>query len=266
MLKRILPITLIGLLLVVLPITLIEDVRNGVVSATSPITSFFNRQRLGIGGFFENISQVGTLRSDRNALQTEVLKLQQEVARLENIEQENTSLRKELGVTGVVKETDKVFARIVLQGSDPLDRSFTIDAGSNQGITVGQPVVHQGYLVGRVTTTRKDSSIVRSVVSPKSIIQAWLPSNQQLGILVGDGNTASLREIDQGITIEPNSLVETSGLSGGAAGSLPRGISLGTISSSLSVPSDLKQSFRLNLGVDPGSIEDVLVLLIPIQQ
>jgi rod shape-determining protein MreC len=265
MLRRILPFLIVAVVLIGIPTLFIDSVRNSATKTSAPTAHFLTRQRLAVQGFFENISQLGSLKLDKNTLQTEVLKLQQEVARLENIEQENVSLRRELGVTGVVKTTDKVFARIVVQGADPLDRSFTIDAGSNQGLAVGQPVVHQGYLVGRIISVRKDSSIVRSIVSPKSIIQAWTIGNQQLGIVVGDGNTASLREIDQGIVLDSGLMVETSGLSGGVTGSLPQGISLGTITSSLSVPSDLKQTFRMNLGIDPASIEDVMVLLIPVQ-
>lgn len=265
MLRKALPLLIIGILLIIVPTVFIDGARNQASAAASPFATFLNRQRLGVQGFFSNVTQVGGLREEKNQLQAEVLRLQQEVARLENIEQENTSLRRELGVTGVVKDTEKVFARIILQGADPLDRNFTINVGTKQGVANGQPVVHQGYLVGRVISARSDSSVVRSIVSPKSIIQAWTPSNQQLGIIVGDGNTASLREIDQGVTVEQGIQVETSGLSGGAAGSLPQGISLGTISGTTSVPSDLKQSFRLNLGIDPASIEDVLVLLIPFQ-
>jgi rod shape-determining protein MreC len=265
MIKRSIPFLVAAIILVIVPSFLIRDVRNGVRSSLSPVSQFLNRQRVSIQDFFTNIQQVSELREERVKLQSEILSLQQEVARLENIEQENISLRRELSVSGVVKDTEKVFARIILQGSDPLDRVFIISAGTDQGVSTGQPVVHQGFLVGRILEVQKNTSVVRSIVSPKSLVQAWMPASQELGLLVGDGNTASFREIDQGKTLEPGLPVETSGLSGGVSGSLPQGIAIGNLGAILSSPSDLKQSFRVNLGVDPASIKDVLILSIPTQ-
>lgn len=262
MIKRFLPIALVAFILILLPFTLVESWRNVAIQAVSPITTRADAVRRATGNFFTNLGQISGLRTEKEALQNEILDLRRQVSELEDVQRENEALRKELGVTGTVHDTDKAFAHIVLQTNNPLDRSFVIDVGTKEGIKVGQPVVNQGFLIGRIVSVRADSAVVRSIVSPKSIIQAWIPGLNQKGVITGDGNTANLIEIDQGAQIDIGQNVETSGLAGANSTSIPAGILIGKVASNTSAPSSLKQSFRITLGVDPSTLEEVMVLLI----
>jgi rod shape-determining protein MreC len=118
-------------------------------------------------------------------------------------------------------------------------------------------VISQGALIGRVTEVRSQSSVVRAITSLSSGIQARLTLNQEKGYLVGTGNGVVLKDISQGLAVESGSVVETSGL----GGSLPQGILIGTIDSLQSAKSELSQTFRIALPVDPLNIQSVLILL-----
>jgi rod shape-determining protein MreC len=173
------------------------------------------------------------------------------------MQRENADLRKELGISGVTRDTPKTLTHIILQGDNPLDYTFTIDSGSAQGVKVGQPAVAQGVLIGRVIEVRSQTSIVRSVTSLQSRVQAWLATNQEKGFLVGTGNSVELQDITQGLDIPTGTTIETSGL----GGTLPQGILIGSIESIKSAKSDLTQTFRVQLPIDPLSVQSLFILL-----
>ncbi|MEI8003625.1 MAG: rod shape-determining protein MreC, partial [Methanothrix sp.] len=134
---------------------------------------------------------------------------------------------------------------------------YLVSIGSNQGIKLGQPVIREGYLVGKVIEVRKESCVVRSVLSPLSIIQVWIPTLNEKGYLQGDGNTLTVKDITQGVAVPEGSLVESSGL----GGTLPQGLLIGTTGKLLTEPSDLAQNYRLTPGTDPSNLESIMILL-----
>jgi rod shape-determining protein MreC len=258
MFRRILIAVALILVLIILPTSLVTPLRDRGARTTAPVGGFFVRESAAIRNFFHTITQIGSLRDDKQKLQTQVLTLQQQLAAQENLQRENDTLRKELGVTGVSRSSKKVFARVILQGSDPLDYTFTVNVGSADGVKEGQPAVSQGFLIGRVMTVREHSSIVRSITSRKSGIQAWLAETREKGYLVADGNVVLLSQITQGVTVKPDSVIETSGL----GGSIPQGILIGQVGALESAPSQLTQTFRVTLPYDPKSLESLFILLV----
>lgn len=257
MLRRSLALAIAALVFLVLPLAVSGTLRNAAVHAAAPLTTFLSAQRLAVSQFFTNLSQVGTLRGERAQLQEEIAVLQQQLSELESAKRENEALRAELGVAGNSRELPKVLANVVLQGTDPLDRTFTVTSGRTAGIRVGQPAVSRGYLIGRVIEVREHSAVVRSILSPQSIVQAWLPTLGEKGLLVGDGNTVSLQKLAQGVEIPGSALIETSGL----GETLPQGLLIGTVGTALSRPSDLSQTFRVDLAADPSTATTVFILL-----
>ena len=251
----------LGLVLVlfVLPVTLVSKLRDTALTIVKPVAHFFVTRSTGLRNSVNNFNQLGDLRDQNTTLEGQVISLQQQLIDQNSIKQENTDLRKQLGVTGIVHDTAKVLAQIALyNNADPLDPTFTITVGSSDGVKVGQPAVNQGVLIGRVISVRDHSAVVRSVRSQKSLIQAWIDPDHQLGVMTGTGNTATLSYISQGVTIPPKSVVETSGL----GGTLPQGILIGNTGASLSAKSDTSQSFTIEQLVDPTTMQSMFILLV----
>lgn len=257
MLKRFAYLSILVILLILVPSSPSAYVRNKASLVMSPVGSFLVKQNVRFTNFFRNIRQISSLRQDKQNLQQELISLQQKLAEQESLRRENDALRQELGVAGVSRNFKKVLAHVIIQGSDPLDRCFTVDAGSNQGVKAGQPAVSQGFLLGRVISVRDNSAVVRSILSKESRIQAWIAESREKGLLVGDGNTAFLSDINQGVTIKDRSVVETSGL----GGSLPQGILIGQTDQIISKQSDLSQKFLIKLVQDPTGAESLFILL-----
>jgi len=255
--KRYASVFLILLLVLLIPTFAIAKVRDQFLLLFRPLSRVLVKENTSLHNTLLSLKEISSLRQDNEQLRTEIISLQQQVSDQETITRENQSLRKELGVTSVTRDTPKLLGHIILQGSDPLDRTVTLDIGSAQGVKEGQPAVSQGTLLGRVVSVQKNSSVVRYITSRQSKIQAWVASNREKGLLVGDGNSAYLTEITQGVTVKPQDVVETSGL----GGSLPQGILIGQINEATSKPSDLSQRFSITLPQDPSSIESLFVLL-----
>jgi len=247
------------LILFVLPITLVSRLRDIATSAVAPIGHFFLSKSTGLRNTVNNFSQLDDLRNQNTDLQAQVISLQEQLIELNNVKQENEDLRKQIGVTGVVHDTTKVLAQVSLyNNADPLDPTFTISAGSTAGIKVGQPAVYQGVLVGRVISVRDHSSVVRSVRSQKSLIQAAIDPGHNLGVVTGTGSGVTINYVNQGVTIAPKSIVETSGL----GGTLPQGILIGSTGDQLSAKNDTSQTFSIDQVVEPSSIQSLFVLLV----
>jgi len=253
----------LAIILLVLPFSVSSRLQNSASRGLAPITKFFQRQRVAVSNYSAELGQIGQLRQDKQGLQEQITSLQQQLSDYESLKRENAALQQELGVTGTAAELPKVLAHVIVQGSDPLDPTFTIDVGSAQGIKNGQPVVAGGYLVGRIISVRGQSSEVRSILSSQSIVQAWIPTINDKGLLIGQGNTVTLEKITQGLTVPATSVVETSGLSGTGSAEvpLPQGLLIGTTSTNLSKASDLTQTFQVDITQDPNNLETVMVLL-----
>jgi rod shape-determining protein MreC len=264
MYRRIVFLVFFAIVLFVVPFSMSSWLRDRSIRTVAPLTIFLQKQRLAVTNFFLSLDQLDQLRTDKESLQQEVVSLQQQLSDYEQLKRENETLHKELGVTGTARDLPKVFAHIIVPGSDPLDRTFTIDVGKSQGIRVGQPAVSGGYLVGRIIEVRDHSAQVRTILSAQSVVQAWIPTIGDKGLLIGEGNTVSLQKISQGFAVPPGSIVETSGLSSSLDSDilpLPPGILIGTTGTTLSQASDLTQTFRIDIATDPSSLESVMILL-----
>lgn len=257
MLRRTLYVAGFILLLFLLPVRFSSSLRSVVLHSVSPLTKPLVRFNRSISNTWLELAQIPSLLQQRSDLQTQVVGLQEQLLRNQQLTEENTVLRQELGVTGSTSQSPKVYAHIIIQGSDPLDRTAVLDVGTDQGVLSGQPAVYQGVLIGRITSTNRTTSTVRFITSNKSLIQAQISSNQEKGILAGNGVGVGLSDIEQGISPAANSTIETSGL----GGSLPAGILIGVIGQVTSKPSSLSQTFQVNLPYDPGLLSSFFILL-----
>ena len=254
--KRFIALCLVVIVVYTLPVSLSTRLREVTIRLIRPVGSSLIKHNANLYNFYNNLKQISELRNQNITLEKEVAGLQQQLSQQADIKEENTALLKEVGVTGVTITTKKVFAQVVVTGNDPLDRTLTVDAGSVDGVQVGQPAVVQGALVGTVIQTSTHTSVIRAITSDKSNIQAWIISNHQEGFLSGTGTGLILSQITQGISVPNASGVETSGL----GGSLPQGILIGQTSGTLSQPSDLSESFSITPTQDPDTIQSLFIL------
>lgn len=128
-----------------------------------------------------------------------------------------------------------VSADVVWQNPTLWYATVGIDAGTGDGVRVGDPVIDGDGLVGTITSVYADGAIVRLITDQNSGVSARLARNGLLGIVqpeVGDPNQLSLQYVANADNVQPGDDVVTSGTVSGRLDSLfPPGIPIGQVTS-----------------------------------
>ena len=127
----------------------------------------------------------------------------------QSLKQENNSLKKwkdlglkllveneELkGLLNTAKKDNQKFttARVISNSGGSYVKTITINAGSNDGVKVGNPVVNNWGMVGRVVDLGKNASRVLLTVDINSQIPVYFENSLHRAILVG--NNSDLLEL-----------------------------------------------------------------------
>lgn len=164
--------------------------------------------------------------STNTYLQRQNVMLQDELSRLRSAEQQNRILRELLNLREE-SEHSLVPVRIVAKDLTGINNSFTINAGSNDGISTGMPVINADGLLGQVILTSGSFSQVLPYSNSLFRVSAQIQGSRAYGIAswTGNGDELILQYVPQTIPVEPGELVETSGFSN----QYPPGIPIGEI-------------------------------------
>lgn len=200
---------------------------------TTRTLAFVQRPLLAVGTWVTDLS--GGLRSrsgllaENAELQKKLLALSLYQTELEFLRDENTSLKLQLGY---IMETDliQVTARVTARQVSPDAATIAIDRGSDDGLTIGDPViVEEGVIIGKIFQITSKSATVRLLSDRRSNAAATILNNDRtLGIVVGSSGTLlDFDFIPQSTELEVNDVVVTSGLEE----SVPHGFVIGIINS-----------------------------------
>jgi rod shape-determining protein MreC len=149
-----------------------------------------------------------------------------------------------------------VSALVVGTQMQALTNTVTIDAGTEDGIRTGMPVVTDHGLIGRVTSTSGHYAIVQLLLHKDLRVSARIQRSRVNGIIrwTGGGElrminvpkTSDVIAGDVAITSEFSSI-------------FPGGIRIGVVSSTRDVPGDLFQEIMVRPSVDFDRMEEVFV-------
>ena len=240
-------------------IPVVREVRRGAVQVLSPVENAFASITRPIRNFFGDDSD---LKAQNDRLQAEVEALRAQritdadvVERLRQLEaQQNVSY---LEAANLPAET----ARLV---SGPFSNFETyttlIDKGTNSGLSVGNPVVTNGGLIGRIASVTPDRSVVQLLTDPDLRLGIRIAETQVLG----DGRGAGADQpfiVDHGISltaqiVEGQSVI-TSGLSRAI---MPPGIPIGTVAKVTRDQSNQTQILEVAPGADFSTLNVVRVI------
>ncbi|MBO6793105.1 MAG: rod shape-determining protein MreC [Balneolaceae bacterium] len=160
-------------------------------------------------------------------LQEQNILLQDELSRLRAIEQENIELRKLLNYQNN-SNFDLQPVRFVTKTLNGINNTFTVNAGSKQGVEVGMPVITSDGLVGKVIITASNYSQVMPYFNNLFRVSARIQQTQSMGIVSWPGDNMSELVMDfvpKTIPVDSGFVVETSGF----GNEFPGGIPIGTV-------------------------------------
>ncbi len=232
----------------------------------------------GLASTFNTLSELSQTVRDVRALQQRVQALEEENAaltveniRLREFEAENRELRDRLNFASenptysligsdVVERgcTTYPCAEVTGQDTNPYLRYIIINAGSNDGVAPGMPVVTEGSaLIGRIARVTPHLAFVQLINDPTSEVAAMVQRNRVTGMVVGEkeGNLI-MTEILPDEEVNEGDYVITSGL----GGLMPRALILGQVASIEYQEAALFQEALLRPAVDFRRLDMVLVI------
>lgn len=205
------------------------------------LTIAVNRHRDGLNSLRQiSITMVSALeeplsniRVYRQALQTNTylqrqnILLQDELSRLRTIELENDELRKLLNYQNN-SDLDLLPVRFVTKNLSGINNTFTINAGINDEIVTGMPVVTSDGLVGKVILTSGNYAQVMPYYNNLFRVSARIQQTRSVGIVSWQGENMSelvMNFVPKTIEVDSGYVIETSGF----GNEFPGGIPIGTV-------------------------------------
>lgn len=167
---------------------------------------------------FSNAEEIGRLRAENTRLKAAAI-------RLEELEQDNRDLGRMLKLSpGPAIES--VAARVIGVAPDLVAATITIGAGLDQRVGLGDAVVANDVLFGRVVRLGAGSATVVRLVDARSRVPVVVGHKQIRAILTGDGSSAPRLEF---ISPAGGAREGDSVMTSGVGGVIARGLIVGRV-------------------------------------
>jgi rod shape-determining protein MreC len=161
------------------------------------------------------VSELKAQNEELRQMVSELEEYRQEAERLQGIQK----LSDTYGIEGMT-------CHIIGVSGDSWNRVLTIDKGSDDGISVGLPVMGTSGLVGQVKSCTPHTADVRLLQDSSSGVAVLLQSSRAEGLLKGNiDGLLYLEDVDSDVEVKVGDVVVTSGLGGGYF----RGLIVGTV-------------------------------------
>ena len=193
---------------------------------------------------------------DRNAA------LEQKMVEFENTRQENEQLKTQLSITSQRPENQLAAASVI--GRDPNDIffGFSIDKGTLEGVSAGDPVITDRGLVGVVTQAYATTSMVSCLLSENVKVAAVCVERQESGTVTGTTTMAAsgmirMNYLSGDTQVQPGDVIVTSG-----AGSVyPKDILIGVVESVEKSENDISRYAVIRPSEELTDVRDVFVII-----
>ena len=228
-----------------------QPVRAGVESVSGPVggvfaapVRWFGHASDYVGGYFFAVSENRRLKRELAELQP---------WRDQAIALKNVNARYE-AMLGIRPEppVEMRTARSITDTRGPFSRARLLDVGSAKGVKVGNPVINEHGLVGRVVGVSPGVSRLLLLTDVASRTPVLVDRTDARALLTGDGSGNPRLEFVRG---DDSVQVGDRILSSGDGGGFPRGVPIGVAARGID------GSWRVKLFSDRGAIDYVRIML-----
>ena len=141
---------------------------------------------------YDYIFRYEALKAENEALKDEIAKMREDSNQADFIARENDRLRDLLELKKAQEDFTLVDSYIISRSSTDWNSTFTLDKGSNAGIEVGMvAITANSEVVGLVTETGRNYSVVKTVLDSSLEISATIASNGYSGMVQGGYSTGA---------------------------------------------------------------------------
>ncbi|MGH2428635.1 MAG: rod shape-determining protein MreC [Candidatus Limnocylindria bacterium] len=218
-----------------------------------------------VGGLVGTIGEIDRLRLENDRLRRELAGAEQEVAELTEAARENEELRELLGI-GEALEMELLPVRIISRDPSNFSWEVGIDAGTEDGLRVGMPVVGSaegaGALAGTVVDVTGDSARVRFIVDTRSSVIATDQASRAMGEVQGQpGGQLVFVKVPVTEPLAVGDTIVSAGLTfGEEASRYPGGLLIGSVQAVEEDANALTQTAFVRPAIDFRAIERLLVV------
>jgi rod shape-determining protein MreC len=222
------------------------------------VQEWFSTRFLAVQDFFTSPRDMASLRQRNAELEGELADLQSQIIQLQQQVAETEILAALVDFSRARAENTYKAASVIGYDPSPFLHYVIINAGSNDGILRGMPVVTNQGLIGRIDAVIADAARVQSITDPDSSVNVRLQNAETEASLVGSvSGDMTVELIPQDTNVEKGDLVLTSGLGGG----YPPDLIIGQVVSVRSHDFDLFQQATVQPVVDFKGLDIVLVIV-----
>jgi rod shape-determining protein MreC len=201
-------------------------------------------------------SKMSKVREKNEELANKIALLEVDKSRINELENENSVLKKEIGFAEENKEFVLIPARVIGREPNSFLDHIIVDRGERDGVKKGLAVISEGVFIGQISEVYEKSSNVILVTSKDSLILAMLQKSRSGGLLHGGVSGLTLENVVQDVSYEPGEYVVTSGLDG----ELKPGLLIGKATGLESTSSDLFKSIAVEPIQDLSKLEFIFIL------
>ena len=229
----------------------VQAVRGSVEAVAGPVGGVLSAPVRWAGSVGDAIGGYFFAVSENRKLKAEVAELRAWKAEAVALKNVNARYEALLGLR-LDPPVPTVAARAVLESRGPFSRSKLLDVGAARGVHVGNPVVDENGLVGRVTGVTGGVSRMVLLTDVASRTPVLIERTDARAVLTGDGSNSPRLDFIRGVgALKAGDRV----LSSGDGGGLPRGLPVGVAAKGVD------GAWRVKLFSDHGAVDYVRVLL-----
>jgi len=238
-------------------LSIIRPLISAVTLPLSPIARLLTGGTETIAGLSTPEEDPEVLKARNRELEKTVAEMQVEIVRLREIERDYYRLSGLVNYTTQHPDENIVTANVISRDTSSYLRWIIINRGARDGIKVGNPVISDLGLVGRVEKVAANLSWIRLANDPASLINARTQESRAEGIVTGllQGGLR-MDKIPQTQLMDVGDLVLTSGL----GGMFPADIVIGQVTNVSKPPAELFQTAEVRPTVDYNNLDIVSVI------
>lgn len=238
-----------------------QPVRTAVGQVVTPMQKGINSLGTWLYNQEEKFQSIEALTKENNELKEQLNSVTYENKILQQEKYELDSLRKLFELDEKYASYPKVAARVISRDSNNWYNQFTIDKGTDDGISVNMNVIADGGLVGIVTKTGTNWAIVRSIIDDKANVTGMSLKTSDVCNVKGnleliDSGMIEVELIDKDADINEGDEIVTANTSDRYL----QGILIGYVKSLKVDSSNMTKSGYLTPAVSFDSLDTVLVI------
>lgn len=201
------------------------------------------------------------LSAENAALKKQVDELNKKLINYYTYQQENAQLKKFLELKSENQDFKPVSAAVIGRDPNDLYDDFQIDKGTLAGISLNDPVITEGGVVGWISSVSSSYSRVTTILSPDTKISAIDKINRDSGVIstttkLADSGLLKLGYLSAGTTVKAGDIIVTNGL----GGMYPRNLAVGTVTKVANEEYDVSLYAEIKPFVDVKNVRDVMVI------